>query len=480
MAVVHHSASGNSYTPAQVPAVLRSVQAFHMDGRGWSDIGYNIVIDKFGSVWEGRAGGLSRAVVGTHAMGFNTGSFGVLVLGDYSKPGIVPSAAVLESVSRVIGWKMALNRIDPSGHAAMTSGGSSTIPAGKVVDLPRVVAHRDIGATGCPGSIYASMAKIRARAQQWTSWIRNTTEAVGVLEAVTVNPGSVTVKGFANDPDANGAAKVTLAVGTLRKDGITSIPRPDVVAQNRYRLFRSDSGFSLTLSGIPSGFQRMCVTLMDQGVGTGDTTLECRDIRVTDPLGNDPTGGLTAVTGGPALVRVTGRVADRQASGIVSADVLIDGVSHATFASNGAGLISGTVPAVTGGTHNVCLQVRNVGRGADTVVDCRSVVVASTPPRGVVETLAVLPAAIRVKGWAVDDESKSPVTVDVSVDGKVTSVVAALARPDKFALFPALGAQHGFDATIPATNGSHSVCVTAKSIGGSADTKLACSTLIVK
>jgi len=72
MAVVHHSASGNSYTPAQVPAVLRSVQAFHLDGRGWSDIGYNVVIDKFGSVWEGRAGGLSRAVVGTHAMGFNT------------------------------------------------------------------------------------------------------------------------------------------------------------------------------------------------------------------------------------------------------------------------------------------------------------------------------------------------------------------------------------------------------------------------
>jgi len=97
-----------------------------------------------------------------------------------------------------------------------------------------------------------------------------------------------------------------------------------------------------------------------------------------------------------------------------------------------------------------------------------------------VENLAVLPTAIRVKGWAVDDESKSPVTVVVSVDGKVTSVVAALARPDKLALFPALGAQHGFDATIPATNGSHSVCVTAKSIGGSADTKLACSTLIVK
>src|SRR5690606_31099732 len=95
LAVVHHSDSGNSYGPGDVPGILRSIQAFHMDGRGWSDIAYNFVVDKFGTVWEGRGGGIDRPVIGAHAMGFNTGSVGVMVIGDYTQA--TPTAAALES-----------------------------------------------------------------------------------------------------------------------------------------------------------------------------------------------------------------------------------------------------------------------------------------------------------------------------------------------------------------------------------------------
>src|SRR5690606_20314743 len=58
MAVVHHTASTNAYSAAEVPSILRSIQAFHMDANGWSDIGYNFLVDRFGRTWEGRGGGM--------------------------------------------------------------------------------------------------------------------------------------------------------------------------------------------------------------------------------------------------------------------------------------------------------------------------------------------------------------------------------------------------------------------------------------
>src|SRR5690606_21938388 len=83
LAVVHHTASTNAYSASQVPSILRSMQAFHMDGNGWNDIGYNFLVDRFGNVWEGRGGGVDKAVIGAHAGGFNTGSVGVSVIGNF-------------------------------------------------------------------------------------------------------------------------------------------------------------------------------------------------------------------------------------------------------------------------------------------------------------------------------------------------------------------------------------------------------------
>jgi uncharacterized protein with LGFP repeats len=57
---VHHTAGSNDYTEARCPAVLRGIYAFHVKSRGWSDIGYNVLVDRFGTAWEGRAGGLDR------------------------------------------------------------------------------------------------------------------------------------------------------------------------------------------------------------------------------------------------------------------------------------------------------------------------------------------------------------------------------------------------------------------------------------
>jgi hypothetical protein len=55
--VLHHTASSNDYGPADVPALLRGFYAYHVRSRGWSDVGYNVLVDRFGTAWEGRAGG---------------------------------------------------------------------------------------------------------------------------------------------------------------------------------------------------------------------------------------------------------------------------------------------------------------------------------------------------------------------------------------------------------------------------------------
>src|SRR3712207_4032530 len=82
-ATVHHTADSNDYTAAEVPDVMRAIYRYQAVDRGWGDIGYNVVVDKFGRLWEGRAGGLANAVVGAHAGGFNRYTFGVSMLGTY-------------------------------------------------------------------------------------------------------------------------------------------------------------------------------------------------------------------------------------------------------------------------------------------------------------------------------------------------------------------------------------------------------------
>ena len=164
-AVVHHSVSANGYSASQVPGILRSIQAYHQDVNGWNDIAYNFAVDRFGRTWEARAGGIDRIVLGGHAKGFNTGTVGVVVLGDFTATS-VPGAAV-EAVAHVVAWKFAIHRVDPASTVPVTSAGSSKYPEGVGVTLRRVVGHRDLQSTGCPGAgIYSRLGTIRTRVAQ--------------------------------------------------------------------------------------------------------------------------------------------------------------------------------------------------------------------------------------------------------------------------------------------------------------------------
>ncbi len=150
---VHHTVNANTYTRAEVPALLRSIYAYHVRVRGWSDIGYNYLIDRFGRIWEGRYGGIDRAVVGAHTLGYNDDSFAASAIGNYELT--KPSKATLQAYATLFAWKLSLHGVDASStRQYVTSRWFQAING-----------HRDAAATACPGKyLYAKLPVIRRMA----------------------------------------------------------------------------------------------------------------------------------------------------------------------------------------------------------------------------------------------------------------------------------------------------------------------------
>ncbi|MEU0309598.1 N-acetylmuramoyl-L-alanine amidase [Streptomyces cyaneofuscatus] len=159
-AFVHHSATGNNYTCKQAPSVLRSIYRYHVKSSGWRDFGYNFAVDKCGNIYEGRAGGVTKAVLGAHTLGFNTNTMGIAVLGSYASTN--PPAAAVTAVSKLTAWKLGLFGRNPKGKITLVSGGSNKYKAGVKVKMNVISGHRDGFATECPGArLYKKLGKAR-------------------------------------------------------------------------------------------------------------------------------------------------------------------------------------------------------------------------------------------------------------------------------------------------------------------------------
>ena len=162
--VVHHTAGTNGYTKAQSGAIVRGIQLYHVRGNGWNDIGYNFLVDKYGQVFEGRFGGITRNVVGAHAEGFNTGSVGVAVLGEYSS--LAVSGNARQALAQLLAWRLDVAHLDPASTVSFPSGGNPRFPAGVAVFLRAVSGHRDTGFTDCPGrALYALLDGVAGEVQ---------------------------------------------------------------------------------------------------------------------------------------------------------------------------------------------------------------------------------------------------------------------------------------------------------------------------
>jgi hypothetical protein len=164
-AIVHHTAGSNSYTKAQSASIVRAIELYHVKGNGWNDIGYNFLVDKYGQIFEGRYGGMTRPVIGAHSGGFNTGSVGVAVIGDYGSTSITPAARA--ALVSVLSWRLDLDHVDPLSSVVRVSSGNPRYAAGRTVTLRTISGHRDVYPTSCPGqSLYAQLPAIRAAVAQ--------------------------------------------------------------------------------------------------------------------------------------------------------------------------------------------------------------------------------------------------------------------------------------------------------------------------
>lgn len=159
---VHHSDNSNSYSRSEGPALVRGIYRYHTRTRGYSDIGYNFLIDRYGRIYEGRFGGMDKPVIGAHTLGFNTRSTGVAFIGNFTD--VVPPSAMTGAASRLLAWKMDLHHIPPNGRVAMTSAGNERYDEGDTVYFNRISGHRDAKPTACPGTyLYRRLSTMRAR-----------------------------------------------------------------------------------------------------------------------------------------------------------------------------------------------------------------------------------------------------------------------------------------------------------------------------
>ena len=167
--VVHHTDTSNDYTDqAGAQAQIRSIYYYHSVTQGWGDIGYNFLIDKFGTIYEGRysrnyAGAnptgddpSGNGVTGAHTGGWNSGTVGVALLGTFTNQDITPAAR--QALEDLLAWEAARNGIDPLATQPFVNPVS-----GATITTPNIAGHRDYAATLCPGdAFYGTLPTIRA------------------------------------------------------------------------------------------------------------------------------------------------------------------------------------------------------------------------------------------------------------------------------------------------------------------------------
>jgi len=164
VAFVHHTDGSNAYSRRQSAAMVVGICLFHERVNGWHDIGYNFLVDRYGQVFEGRAGGIDEPVIGAHAGGYNAHSTGVAVMGTFV--GAAPPPAAIGSLQRLLAWKLALHGVPATGTVGVRAGADivfyGAYRPGQLVRLKRVSGHRDGDQTDCPGdALYRRLPAIR-------------------------------------------------------------------------------------------------------------------------------------------------------------------------------------------------------------------------------------------------------------------------------------------------------------------------------
>jgi hypothetical protein len=208
LAFVHHTVTANDYAPEDSAGIVLGIARYHRNSNGWNDIGYNFLVDKYGQIFEGRAGGIDQAVVGAQAQGWNSNSTGVACLGTFTSVAQTPQG--MDALARVIGWKLSVHGVPTSGTVVVDSLGGETnrYPSGTPVTFQRISGHRDGNNTSCPGdALYAQLDALRVAAGKYS-----TTGLTLSAPREVRGLHDVDLTGFLRFPDGSSAAGLTVAL----------------------------------------------------------------------------------------------------------------------------------------------------------------------------------------------------------------------------------------------------------------------------
>src|SRR5271166_6605551 len=220
--VVHHTAGSNDYSPLESAGIVKAIYTYHSKTLGWCDIAYNALVDKYGQVFEGSAGGLTKPVEAFHTGGFNRNTWGVAMIGNFDDA--APTPIQIRTVGRLLGWRLGMDNVDPKGTVALQSAGShyTTFPAGSIATLPTIFTHRDVGNTDCPGNAaYAVMDEIRDIASRFNDPPEELIKALeggAIYEHWQAIGGMNSVLGAPTSPEqegAGGSRYATFAKGAM-------------------------------------------------------------------------------------------------------------------------------------------------------------------------------------------------------------------------------------------------------------------------
>ena len=310
--------------------------------------------------------------------------------------------------------------------------------------------------------------------------------AFGSIDVVqAAGPNSIVIAGWALDQDVARPIDVHVYVDGAFVTALTAANlRPDV--QTVFG-FGADHGYGLTLQA-SSGRHDVCLYGIDGNGGT-NVLLGCRTVNLVN---HTPDGSVDVVRDtGQSSIQVAGWALDQDVATSTDVHVYIDGraVAAVTAANprpdvdavyhNGSNHGFDVTLPVAAGTHDVCIYGIDGNGGMNVLLGCRTVSVGNNQsPIGSIDVARDAgSSSIEVAGWALDPDVTTPINVHVYVDGVIVlALTAQSARPDVDAAF-ARGADHGYDAIVPTTTGSHSVCLYGIDGNGGTNVLLGCRTV---
>lgn len=309
----------------------------------------------------------------------------------------------------------------------------------------------------------------------------------GSLDAVTSGVGTLTLSGWAVDPDAPTASvNISIQLGSTWYLLVADQAGTDM--SSRYPGAGNKHAFNGTLT-VPSGTTTLCVYLGNRAMGS-DGTLGCRPVTILD---TSPRGEIRDLWTTMDGISLWGWAADSDAPDAALDLRVVANGNTVTWVANqpwqpiadlmpGVGINHGwgSTLAVPAGDYTVCVYAVNKGAGSDTELGCRFATVPSASPKAEIKDMWVTTAGVSMWGWAIDpDALDAASTISIRVGSQWFAWPANQEYLPAANYVPGAGPNHGWGGTASAPAGTYNVCVAVGNRGAGSDLDLGCRQMTV-